>query len=272
MSEALVKVDSQGEYLERPHPRLVIQQATEEANELAQVIESRKLYAMIQGKKFVRCEGWTTLALLRGCLPREVSVTEMAEGRYIAEVELVRVSDGVSLTKASAECGGPEDAVWTKRPPNARRSMAITRATGKACRVAFSWVMALSGYEVTPAEEMDHVGAAPEQPNAPRREWPAKGVPAPSPAKVVDAVPVWRGKLGAVDIKSGETNKKPWTIYKFTGDDGQVFATFSETIATGLVALDKRYVEIVYEARKNGNHIVEYRDVTKEEAPFGEAE
>jgi hypothetical protein len=32
--------------------------------------------------------------------------------------------------------------------------MAQTRATGKACRLAFSWIMSLAGYEPTPAEEM----------------------------------------------------------------------------------------------------------------------
>jgi hypothetical protein len=32
--------------------------------------------------------------------------------------------------------------------------MAVTRATGKAYRLAFSWIMNLAGYEVTPAEEM----------------------------------------------------------------------------------------------------------------------
>ena len=44
--------------------------------------------------------------------------------------------------------------VWSTRPRYARRSMAQTRATGKACRLAFSWIMALAGYEPTPAEEM----------------------------------------------------------------------------------------------------------------------
>ncbi len=32
--------------------------------------------------------------------------------------------------------------------------MAITRATGKACRLAFSWIMTLAGYDPTPAEEL----------------------------------------------------------------------------------------------------------------------
>lgn len=34
------------------------------------------------------------------------------------------------------------------------RSMAVTRATGKAFRLGFSWVMVMAGYSPTPAEEM----------------------------------------------------------------------------------------------------------------------
>ena len=33
--------------------------------------------------------------------------------------------------------------------------MAHTRSVGKACRLAFSWTMALSGYETCPAEDME---------------------------------------------------------------------------------------------------------------------
>ena len=138
-------------------PKAVIQQATREANELARVIEDRKLYSNISGRKYVRVEGWTTLAVMRGCLAREVETTDQPDGRYIAVVELVRLTDGAVLTRASAECGGADEPTWQNRPPYARRSMAQTRAAGKACRIAFSWVMALTGYETTPAEEMDGV-------------------------------------------------------------------------------------------------------------------
>lgn len=276
MSESLVKIEPQESALDRPTPRAIIGQATEEANVLAEVIERQRLFSVIQGRKFVKCEGWVTLATLRGCLPREVAVTEMEEGRYVAEVELVRMSDGAVLTKASAECGGPCDSVWTNRPPNARRSMAITRATGKACRVAFSWVMALSGYEVTPAEEMDHVGASHNQEETtgptPRanqaipRQWPARGVPPPD---VVDAAPVWRGKLVKVESKEGKTNNKPWTLYTFTGSDGEKFGTFDEKIKDGLLALDGRFVEVVYSQTAKGNkNVVEYKDINAQEAPF----
>lgn len=79
---------------------------------------------------------------------------------------------------------------------------------------------------------------------------------------------VWRGKLVKMDMKEGMTNNKPWTLFKFTAADGQTFGTFSDTIATDLSKLDGHFVEIVYEAKKNGNHIVEFRDVTTDEAPF----
>lgn len=256
MSEAIAIVERPETAIERPAPREVIRAATEEADVLAGVIDSRKLYSVIQGKKFVRVEGWTTLATLRGCLPREVAVHEMPEGRYVAEVELVRMSDGLVLTRASAECGGDGDNVWKGRPANARRSMAITRATGKACRVAFSWVMALAGYEVTPAEEMDHVEAP-----APIRVEPPRAVP--------DGAPVWRGKIVGVETKTGAKNGKPWTLYLFAGSDGEKFGTFSDTVAAGMTNLDGRFIEIVYEpTAKGGKNIIEYRDVTADEMPI----
>jgi len=285
VSEALVTTESPGVALDRPRPREIIRKATEEANVLAEVIDGQKLFSMIQGKKYVRVEGWTTLATLRGCLPREVAVHEMPEGRYVAEVELVRMSDGMVLTKASAECGGDGDNIWKNRPANARRSMAITRATAKACRIAFAWVLSLAGrYETTPAEEMDFVGGtnqeatsgpAPRANEAAPRQWPARGVSPPTVAAQREAnradagPPVWRGKLVGVETKQGVTNKKPWTLYTLTGSDGQKFGTFSETIATGLTALDGRFVEIVYSQTAKGNlTIEEYRDVNAEEAPF----
>jgi len=137
--------------LQATSPAALILSASEMARELAAVIDKQKLYTVIQGKKFVGVEGWTTLATMLGVTAREVNTTE-SEGVYVAVVELVRMSDGACISRASAECG--EEKPWNTRPKYARRSMAQTRATGKACRLAFSWIMSLAGYEVTPAEEM----------------------------------------------------------------------------------------------------------------------
>ena len=116
-------------------PTDLVAQATEVANALAGVIDSKKLYNAINGRRYVRVEGWATLAAMLGCLPREVSVTRQETGTYTATVELARMSDGAILTRASAECGMDEP-TWAKRADYARRSMAVTRATSKACRIA----------------------------------------------------------------------------------------------------------------------------------------
>lgn len=138
-------------------PADLVAVATDVANALADIIASKTLFNTISGRRYVRVEGWTTLAVLLGCLPREVSATRLEDGTYEAVVELVRIADGMVLARASAECGADEP-TWANRPHYARRSMAVTRATSKACRIAFSWVMALAGYEVTPAEEIPHDG------------------------------------------------------------------------------------------------------------------
>ena len=129
----------------------LVQGAREMAGALADVIERQHLATVIQGRKHVNVEGWTTLAVMLGVVASEVQTVE-TEGIYTAVVELVRMSDGACISRASAECG--DEPPWNKRPRYARRSMAQTRATGKACRLAFSWIMALAGYEPTPAEEM----------------------------------------------------------------------------------------------------------------------
>lgn len=159
-------------------PAALVAGASEMARTLADVIRSQHLATTIQGRQYVQVEGWTTLATMLGVTAREVATTE-ADGIYTAVVELVRLSDGAVISRASAECG--EEKPWNSRPRYARRSMAQTRATGKACRLAFSWIMRLAGYEPTPAEEMP-VDLAHEQPTAtaPQRSPSGSAPPAQS--------------------------------------------------------------------------------------------
>ena len=145
--------------LQAASPAALVQGARALADALADVIERQRLAVGIQGRRYVRVEGWTTLGIMLGVVPREVATVEQ-DGIYTATVELVRMHDGACIGRASAECGSDDELdrygkpVWSSRPRYARRSMAQTRATGKACRLAFSWIMALAGYEPTPAEEM----------------------------------------------------------------------------------------------------------------------
>lgn len=134
-------------------PHEVVNEASRLAKPLARVIEQQRLFSEISGKRYVKCEGWTTLGGMLGVLPREVSATRLDDGGYEAVVELVRTSDGQVIGRASAICGMDEKR-WGKAEEYARRSMAVTRATGKAYRLGFSWVIQLAGYEPTPFEEM----------------------------------------------------------------------------------------------------------------------
>lgn len=135
-------------------PDQIVERASAIATALAKVINDRNLYKKISGRNHVYVEGWTTLGAMLGVTPREVSCVRIDDdGTYEAVVELVRVSDQAVIGRGSAICGTDEP-TWRDRPNYARRSMATTRATGKAYRLAFSWIMNLAGYEATPAEEM----------------------------------------------------------------------------------------------------------------------
>ena len=145
-------------------PTDLVESAAKVATVLARIIEEKELYKAIPkpgGKpsKHVFVEGWTTCAALMGCMPREKATVEQDDGSFVSQVELVRMSDGAVLSQASASCGDSTDGEgsysWARRKKFQKRSMAQTRAVSKVCRLAFSWIMVLAGYEATPAEEMD---------------------------------------------------------------------------------------------------------------------
>lgn len=139
-------------------PADMVASATALSAVLCDVIEKQKLYVTMNGgSKYVTHEGWATMGSMLGVLPREKSVTELKDGSYEAVVELYALKSGQVIGQGSALCSVTEKR-WGKAEKYARRSMAITRATGKAYRLGLSWVMCLAGYQPTPAEEM------PEQP------------------------------------------------------------------------------------------------------------
>lgn len=147
-------------------PGDVITVATSVATPLAKLIDEKKLFKIISGKKFVYVEGWSTMGAMLGVVPRHVPELSKRkdDGEYEEAVELVRVSDGMVVGRAAHICGGETDRVWKPRAEYARKSMAVTRATGKAFRLAFSWIMTLAGYAATPAEEMDEAEAEQHKP------------------------------------------------------------------------------------------------------------
>ena len=134
--------------------KFLIQRATDMSTILSDVIEKKKLFSTIQGKKFVRVEGWETLGALCKCHPQIISCIPIMDGQgYLAEAVVQRVGDNKILSRGLAMCTRKEKN-WENRDDYALFSMAQTRAVGKAFRLGFSWIMSLAGYEPTPAEEM----------------------------------------------------------------------------------------------------------------------
>lgn len=144
------------------NPADLVRHGAEVANALAEVINKQVLYVVIGNgasrNKYVKVEGWLTLGAMLGVIPVEDYCNRMLtpEGTlhgFEAKVNLLRARDGGQVGGASAECT-IDERNWAKRDSYSLRSMAITRATGKAFRLSFGWVMKLAGFEATPAEEM----------------------------------------------------------------------------------------------------------------------
>ncbi len=146
-------------------PDEIIARATSTAGSLAEVIRSQKLATMISGREHVRVEGWTLLGTLLGVFPYTAWTRRMNDPEgWEARVE-ARTLDGRLVGSAEAQCTRDEN-MWGNTPTTrsgkhldrrddyALRSMAQTRATSKALRQPLGFVMALAGFESTPAEEM----------------------------------------------------------------------------------------------------------------------
>ena len=174
--------ESQGELLPAPpHNQLalgsltfetddeLIQAAAAKARSMRKMIEAADLVQRIGQSDHVKVAGWVMLAKLCCVQPILEGKPELQEdGSWMARALLLS-SDGRTLHRAVAYCGDKSDGRWANAPKFQKVSMAQTRAIGKVCRLALSDVMALGGYEETPAEEMTGPGAPKIDPNAEKR-------------------------------------------------------------------------------------------------------
>lgn len=137
------------------HPANVAQLA----DQIRAHVDSRNLTANIGGKNYPMVEAWQYAGALVGLFPRVVAcddISKNGEYKYRAEVEIIDSRNGEVISRAFAFCSNKEK----KKQyfdEYAIASMAQTRAVGKAFRVLLAWILQASGYEATPAEEMDTV-------------------------------------------------------------------------------------------------------------------
>src|SRR6266850_6359750 len=166
------------------NPSALMTQATDVAGVCAEIV--KRTAVTIQGRKYVKAEGWQSIAAAYGCVASSVNV-ERVTGGVRATGELHRVSDGALIATASGFVGEDEPTwyggeitsygkikILPKRHDFAIQAMAQTRAISRVCRSAFAFVVVLidANLSTTPAEEM--MGVMDEQEAAPQAQ--AEGV------------------------------------------------------------------------------------------------
>jgi len=147
--------------------------ATDVAGVCGEIV--KKTAITIQGKKYVKVEGWQSIATAYGCVAGARDVTKVSGGVQ-ALGELRKIQDGTLIATAEGFVG-EDEAKWfgglqqvrdrtsetgyamrelPKRPDYAIRAMAQTRAISRVCRSAFAHVVVLidSNLSTTPAEEI----------------------------------------------------------------------------------------------------------------------
>lgn len=144
----------------------------------------------IQGRKYVRAEGWQAIAVAHGCAASACDV-QRVDGGFRATGQVRRMDTGAVIAEAEGFVGEDEPTwfggeverygkkkVLPKRPDFAIRAMAQTRAISRACRSAFAHVVVQidKNLGTTPAEEMQGVyDHEPSSVDGPGSSWGAGG-------------------------------------------------------------------------------------------------
>jgi len=211
-----------------------------QATEIAAICKDivTKTAQNIQGRKYVRVEGWQSIANAYGCVASARDV-ERTETGYRAIGQVRRMDTGVVICEAEGFVGDDER-TWSKRDEFAKRAMAQTRAISRACRSAFAFIVTYmdAGLETTPAEEVPLDGFA-DAPRPVAYKRPTASAPRATDEDVIDVEPVrvestapprkpkpvaapmdgsemTEATFLGLEEKRGNGKKGPWTCYKAT--------------------------------------------------------
>ena len=162
--------------LAQTHPAAAFERASELVKIMAARCTGPQFVVQIQNRAYPKVEWWTTVGSALGLFPVEISSTrkELDNGGYMYEAVVEVRHNGTLVTRASHICSTDETA-WGRRDEYAVKSMACTRATGKAYRIGLSSLAVMAGLEPTPADEIppqgfpDQTSQAPSQAPSTRR-------------------------------------------------------------------------------------------------------
>lgn len=135
-------------------PEVAFQEAQRIVNVVARRCTGPGYLVNIRGKQYPKIEWWTTISASLGLFPKTVFAKRLDrddEVAYEARVEVHR--NGIVISTGEAMCSDREER-WSQADEYAIKSMAITRASGKAYRIPLSFLAVMAGLEATPAEEI----------------------------------------------------------------------------------------------------------------------
>ena len=174
---------------------------------LMDVVEQKRLYQNIGGKKYLLAEAWEIILSFAhtGSIPEWVR--EIHEDGVIVgyEAKMLLIKNDITVGGAIMSCGLDEFPCRGKEgqaKAKAAKSAAQTWAMSKAARLKYSLVPILAGYEATPAEEMQSSVRAGDPPTVDQSAPTGK-----QPQQPTDIITVAQGKrLFAIRNMVAEVN------------------------------------------------------------------
>jgi len=213
MSTREIALRDDGDHAIAPHeavpPKEVMRYAQAAAREIVDVARSGNLLANVGGREYPLTECMTLIGRLTGHtvrvewsrkVPQEWGIGDGWEARAV-----VMDAAGHEVAAAESMCLRSERA-WAKRDEFAVRSMAQTRASGKALRLALGYIVTLAGWEALPAEEItDEMRGRSGSAQAPRQ---TPGDRDAAPGRAPGAA-VASSRLGELVEKYGDGDEAP---------------------------------------------------------------
>lgn len=170
MTTEILEPTANGTALEAPQvanlvgaddPVAVIERSSRIATALGELILRRKLFTDIRGKKYVHLDGWQVAGTMLGVVA-VVTETEPIENGWKARAE-ARTLDGRVIGAAESICTRDEKrGPWKSAESYALIAMAQTRAMSRALRGPLGFILKLSGYESTTAEDAEVIDDTPQ--------------------------------------------------------------------------------------------------------------
>lgn len=178
-------------------PAAVIEKASRTATALADVINQKNLFKVINNKKYVYVEGWQLLGSILGVFPvmESCEPVELNGIKGYRAIVAAQTRDGAVIGRASALCMRNESR-WAQADEYAVSSMAQTRAISKCLRAPLGFIMQLAGFAPTPESEVPEGGFERDATKKPAQKSEAPLVGAETLGRIEKGLEQLKGKPG----------------------------------------------------------------------------